>query len=308
MAASTQSSCIALIISLIFLQFCPGSYSATLNLTNKCNYTVWPGILSGAGTLPLSTTGFALQPGESHVVVVPPAWSGSLWGRTLCSNDSAGRFSCVTGDCGSSTVECDGGKAAAPVTIAEFTLDGAGSRDFFDVSFVEGFNLPMIVEPQGGTGDGNCTVTGCRVDLNTQCPMDLTVTYGGRNVACKPSSDSQFFKSACQRAYSYVYDDSSIFSCASTDYTITFCPQPSTSLMGPSKNYPTVMDNLGGHEEGSYNTGTAAAIAVVICGLLIACTIRMRISNKNWELNVVAGRFNKTIAHVPQPTVEMVGC
>ncbi|WVZ11012.1 hypothetical protein V8G54_015542 [Vigna mungo] len=230
-----------------------GSYSTTFTIVNKCSYTVWPGILSGAGTSPLSTTGFALQSGESNVVGLPPAWSGRLWGRTLCSQDDAGKFSCVTGDCGSSAVECAGGNAAPPATLAEFTLNGAGGLDFFDVSLVDGYNLPMIVEPQGGTGGGNCTATGCVVDLNTPCPTELKVTSSGEGVACrsaceafndpqyccsgayatpdtcKPSSYSQFFKTACPRAYSYAYDDgTSTFTCASADYTITFCPQPST--------------------------------------------------------------------------------
>lgn len=90
----------------MFCCTCPGSNSATFTIVNKCSYPVWPGILSGAGTAQLATTGFALQPGESKAVAVPTAWSGRLWGRNLCSTDSARKFSCVTGDCGSSAVEC----------------------------------------------------------------------------------------------------------------------------------------------------------------------------------------------------------
>ncbi|BAT75373.1 hypothetical protein VIGAN_01322300, partial [Vigna angularis var. angularis] len=127
----------------------PGSNSATFTIVNKCSFPVWPGILSGAGTAQLATTGFALQPAQSHAFVVPTTWSGRLWGRTLCSTDSAGKFSCVTGDCGSSAVECNGGGATPPVTLAEFTLNGGGGLDFYDVSVVDGYNLPMLVEPRG---------------------------------------------------------------------------------------------------------------------------------------------------------------
>lgn len=242
-------------------QFTSGIYaSATFTLVNKCGYTIWPGMLSGAGIAPLPTTGFALQVGESRTIQAPSSWGGRFWGRTHCTGDpSSGKFSCVTGDCGSGKVECAGGNAAPPATLAEFKLDGDGGMDFYDVSLVDGYNLPMLVVPQGGTG-ANCTTTGCVVDLNGACPSGLKVTSSdGQNVACKsaceafgqaqyccsgaystpdtckPSSYSQAFKNACPRAYSYAYDDkTSTFTCAGADYIITFCPSPSTSQKSSS--------------------------------------------------------------------------
>ncbi|KAK9269943.1 hypothetical protein L1049_025516 [Liquidambar formosana] len=245
------------LLSIIFPQlFISGVLSRTYTITNKCDYTVWPGILSNAGTAALSTTGFALQKGESKTITAPASWGGRFWGRTLCSQDSTGKFSCVTGDCGSGKLECAGSGATPPATLAEFTLDGYGGRDFYDVSLVDGYNLPLLVVPQGGTGD-NCTNTGCAVDLNGVCPSALKVTSedGTESVACKsaceafqqpqyccsgaygtpdtckPSSYSEVFKNACPRAYSYAYDDkTSTFTCASSpNYLITFCPSPSTS-------------------------------------------------------------------------------
>ncbi|KAL0343093.1 UNVERIFIED_CONTAM: Thaumatin-like protein 1 [Sesamum angustifolium] len=237
-------------------------FPATFTFVNQCGYTVWPGLLSSAGSPQLSTTGFALNSGDSIPVSAPASWSGRMWARTLCSQDSAsGRFTCLTGDCGSGTPECGGGGAAPPATLAEFTLNGAGGLDFYDVSLVDGYNLPMLVTPQGGTGGGNCTTTGCVADLNGSCPSELKVVSavssssgGGGCVACrsaceafgeakyccsgeygtpdtcKPSAYSELFKSACPRAYSYAYDDgTSTFTCASADYVITFCPAPSTS-------------------------------------------------------------------------------
>ncbi|KAF8011769.1 hypothetical protein BT93_I0033 [Corymbia citriodora subsp. variegata] len=230
--------------------------SATFTILNKCAYTVWPGILSGAGTAQLPTTGFALQPGQSNAISVPASWSGRLWGRTLCAlNATEGRFVCATGDCGSPTVECSGAGAVPPATLAEFTLDGAGGLDFYDVSLVDGYNLPMWVVQRGGKG-GNCTATGCAADLNAGCPRELQVDVdggGGGSVACKsacdafgdpkyccsgaysspatckPSGYSEFFKKACPTAYSYAFDDgTSTFTCPSADYVITFCPSPST--------------------------------------------------------------------------------
>jgi len=68
MATSTQST-ITLVTQILF-QYLTGSYATTFTIVNKCNYTVWPGILSGAGTTPFSTTGLALQPGESNALAV----------------------------------------------------------------------------------------------------------------------------------------------------------------------------------------------------------------------------------------------
>jgi hypothetical protein len=244
-------------------------------MTNNCGYTVWPGLLSGAGTAPLSSTGFELAQGSSATVDVPASWSGRMWARTLCATDAAtGKFACATGDCGSGSLQCNGGGAAPPATLAEFTLNGSGGMDFFDVSLVDGYNVPMLIVPQGGVaagggssngsaGAGKCMATGCLVDLNGACPADLRVmpasTGAGGPVACrsaceafntpqyccsgaygspstcKPSTYSQFFKTACPRAYSYAYDDStSTFTCsAGTGYAITFCPSTTRSIPPP---------------------------------------------------------------------------
>ncbi|KAA8537512.1 hypothetical protein F0562_027120 [Nyssa sinensis] len=170
--------------------------SATFTMMNKCEHTVWPGILSNAGIAQLSPTGFALQKGESKTITAPSSWGGRFWGRTLCTEDSTGKFTCVTGDCGSGKLECDGRVAVPPATLAEFTLDGAGGLDFYDVSLVDGYNLPMLVVPQGGTGT-NCTTTGCLVDLNGACPSELKVSStDGQNVACKSAVRGHWLKTS----------------------------------------------------------------------------------------------------------------
>ncbi|KAI3451434.1 hypothetical protein Pfo_008099 [Paulownia fortunei] len=264
MAAKAHYLPLVFLFSSLILSLSGVVFPATFTFVNQCGYTVWPGILSSAGTAQLSTTGFPLSSGDSFPVSVPASWSGRMWGRTLCSQDSStGKFTCLTGDCRSGAVECAGGGAAPPATLAEFTLNGAGGLDFYDVSLVDGYNMPMLVAPQGGAGGGNCTTTGCVADLNDACPSELKVVSavsssssggGGGCVACrraceafrepkyccsgeyatpdtcKPSEYSQLFKSACPQAYSYAYDDgTSTFTCASADYVITFCPTLSTS-------------------------------------------------------------------------------
>lgn len=210
---------------------------------NKCDYSVWPGILANAGSSPLDSTGFELPTGTSRSFQAPTGWSGRFWGRTGCKFDESGSGSCVTGDCGSDQVECNGAGASPPATLAEFTL-GTGGQDFYDVSLVDGYNLPMIVEGSGGSGQ--CASTGCSSDLNEQCPSELRVGNGdacksacgafgspeyccsgayASPSSCRPSVYSEMFKTACPRSYSYAYDDAtSTFTCTGADYTITFCP------------------------------------------------------------------------------------
>lgn len=177
--------------SLLLSLLVSGVLSANFTFTNNCAYTVWPGLLSGAGTAALETTGFVLNQGESQTITAPQSWSGRFWGRTLCAtNSTTGQFTCGTGDCGSGTVQCSGSGAVPPATLAEFTLDGSGGMDFYDVSLVDGYNLPLLIVPQGGTG--TCSSTGCLTDLNSACPTSLKVVQG--NGFHFPSGFSILFK------------------------------------------------------------------------------------------------------------------
>uniref|UniRef100_A0A0D3GYC1 Thaumatin-like protein n=1 Tax=Oryza barthii TaxID=65489 RepID=A0A0D3GYC1_9ORYZ len=134
----------ALVSVVVFFISVRDAASKSFVITNNCEYTVWPGILSSAGSAGMDSTGYVLAPRQSRTMSVPTGWSGRLWGRTLCSTDDAGKFTCVTGDCGSGRQDCAGGGAAPPATLAEFTMDGSGGMDFYDVSLVDGYNLPML--------------------------------------------------------------------------------------------------------------------------------------------------------------------
>ncbi|RLN41891.1 putative thaumatin domain family protein [Panicum miliaceum] len=187
-----------------------------------------------------------------------------MWARTGCSQDGATwRLVCATGDCGSGATECAGAGAAPPATLAEFTLDGSGGLDFYDVSLVDGYNLPVLVETSGGggsSGPASCAAAGCAADLNAICPAELRAGGGAAcrsacdafarpeyccsgafasPAACRPTAYSQVFKTACPRSYSYAFDDpTSTFTCGGRpDYTVTFCPgatpsQKSTTMPG----------------------------------------------------------------------------
>ncbi|XP_010555234.1 PREDICTED: thaumatin-like protein 1b [Tarenaya hassleriana] len=233
-----------------------GSLGSTFTFVNRCGSSVWPGILANAGSPALATTGFELPKDTTRSLQAPTGWSGRFWARTGCDFDRSGSGSCATGDCGSGQVECNGLGAAPPVTLAEFTL-GSGGNDFYDVSLVDGYNLPMVVEVSGGSGE--CAATGCTTDINRQCPAELRVGDGNAcksaceafrspeyccngayatPATCRPSVYSEMFKAACPRSYSYAYDDAtSTFTCSGGDYTVTFCPsspsQKSASYSAP---------------------------------------------------------------------------
>ncbi|CAN1345414.1 Thaumatin-like protein 1a [Linum perenne] len=108
--------------------------AATFKITNRCRQTIWPGLLSGANTAQLPTTGFPLHPGKSRSISIPSGWSGRIWGRTHCTL-TGGKFSCLTADCGSEKVECAGSGAKPPATLVEFTLNGADGLDFYDGAY-----------------------------------------------------------------------------------------------------------------------------------------------------------------------------
>ncbi|KAG5544534.1 hypothetical protein RHGRI_017083 [Rhododendron griersonianum] len=207
-------------------------------LINDCKETVWPAIFPGEN---FGGGGFELKSSQSIVLTAPVAWSGRIWGRTGCNFDKNGNGTCQTGRCGTS-LKCTG-SGETPATLAEFTL---ATPDFYDVSLVDGFNIPLAVTPINGKG--NCSVAGCNGDLRPNCPKELAVKANGKTVACrsacdvfntdeyccrgayggpvtcKPTNYSKTFKAACPSAYSYAYDDpTSILTCSGTDYVITLC-------------------------------------------------------------------------------------
>lgn len=148
-----------LIISLLF----PSILGATFIISNNCPFTVWPGTLSGSGTPQLPMTGFQLESGKSVKVQAVPGWSGRIWARTGCKFDSTGIGTCLTGDCGGK-LECDGSGATPPASLFEITLGQGNNKDFYDVSIVDGYNLPLVAWPLGSSGE--CNATGCVSDIN----------------------------------------------------------------------------------------------------------------------------------------------
>ncbi|KAL5569038.1 hypothetical protein UlMin_025613 [Ulmus minor] len=234
---------------LISLCFTDGTQ---LIIVNNCQETIWPGILGGAGHPTPNSGGFNLSSGEQISLQVPNNWSGRIWGRQgCCFNPQTGEGSCQTGDC-AGLLNCNGIAGNPPATVVEITLSTPkSSLHYYDVSLVDGFNLPVSMKPIGGGGGsgGGCGVAGCEVDLNVFCPAALVVEKEGKIVgcksaclatksekycctgefgnpqSCKPSVFARLFKAVCPRSFSYAFDDSKALNkCRASRYVISFCP------------------------------------------------------------------------------------
>jgi hypothetical protein len=231
--------------------------SGTLTLVNQTGQTIWPGV---AGNFISNGGGFELPAGGSTTLNVPDNWSGRIWARTSCNFDASGTGSCETGDCGG-LLACNGASGAASATVAEFTLGGGSSPDYYDVSLVDAFNVPITITPQGA----GCPTAGCSANLSPGCPSELQQVdssgnivaclsscskFGGDQYCCTGSSNSpstcntaswqvnsaSYFKSACPDAFSYAFDSvTSTFTCqGASGYVITFLPFGGTAGAGPT--------------------------------------------------------------------------
>ncbi|KAH9856500.1 Osmotin thaumatin-like protein [Lenzites betulinus] len=249
---------------LVSLSLAYSCAARTFQVFNNCSHSIWPAIytdLDAGNAIPNQPTGW-LQPAfNTATFEVPDNWvSGRIWARTNCNflSGTPGPGSCLTGGCNGG-LECDSrtGTGIPPATLAEFTLGINGAADSYDVSVVDGYNLPMRIENNQG-----CLIADCPHDLLKNCPeplsnpLDASGNVAGCKTACSaglagydnspyccsgnfsspatcPSSGVMYysyFKTNCPNAYAYAFDESSgtaLFSCNSAlkaDYTITFCP------------------------------------------------------------------------------------
>ncbi|CAG7825066.1 unnamed protein product, partial [Allacma fusca] len=120
-----------------------------IKIYNNCPFTVWIGLLNNPNKELPANGGFQLNQYNGRDLTVPLEWAGRLWARTNCD----GNGHCETGDCGN-RIECRGNGGAPPVSLAEITFDGWGGIDYYDVSLVDGYNLPVSMQPSGGTRPG----------------------------------------------------------------------------------------------------------------------------------------------------------
>jgi Thaumatin family len=239
----------------------PAAATATANgprrvtFVNKVQQTIWVAAAPDPNH-PLARTGWVLLPGHHVTITVPDHWNGRFWGRTGCVFRN-GHGHCQTGDCGGE-FQCTG-YGSIPATLAEYNLDAWDNLDFYDVSMVDGSNLPMYIYPTSGkaphrVGPEGCVKAGCTHLVS--CPAALKIFAGKKYVACEspcaklggdqyccrgkwapramcqpskwPVDYARVFKRAEPYAYSYVDDDAtSVYVCTGRcNYHIVFGVTP----------------------------------------------------------------------------------
>jgi Thaumatin family len=226
-----------------------------VTFVNHLSQEIWVAA-SPDTTHPLTATGWALPPGQSVTTTVPNQYNGRFWGRTGCVfHGNAGH--CQTGDC-DGKFQCTGW-GTIPATLAEYNLDAWQHLDFYDISMVDGDNVPMYAYPTSGdapnkVSPNGCVAAGCTTPV--PCPAALQITAAGKVVACEspcaklggdqyccrgqwaprsqcdpakwPVDYAAIFKKAEPYAYSYVDDDAtSVYTCKGTcNYNIVFGVTP----------------------------------------------------------------------------------
>jgi Thaumatin family len=222
----------------------------TITLVNHTEQTIWPAASPGSTA---GQSGWTLKPGAEVSFQVPHDWNARLWGRTGC-HFGGGAGGCRTGDC-DGRYQC-GGWGTIPATLGEFNFDAYKGLDFYDISMVDGSNLPMYATPTTGEAPHKVGLDGClsptKCTTEVRCPASLRVPrHGGPEVGCIspcarfgsnryccrgpfaagcspaktwPVDYAKVFKRAEPYAYSWSGDDpTSVFTCKGTcDYTITF--------------------------------------------------------------------------------------
>lgn len=143
-------------------------------LQNQCSKAIEVGVLQNGQSTP---TYYTIGSGSSQTVSLAANWAGRTWGRIDCDQSSEQ----------SDNTQCGVPGTPNPASLAEFTFEGSGNQDFYDLSMVDGYNLPISIAPIGasqGSTKYQCGTPVCAT-LPT-CPSDLTVlTTQGDLLACQ---------------------------------------------------------------------------------------------------------------------------
>lgn len=134
----------------------------------------------GSATYVLSAPAIAATAGGALI-----QWSGNVYAATGCARDGT---ECKTANCamssaGTTTVgPCPNGVGPqGPVTLAEFALAPNGA-DFYDISAINGVNVPVSIAPVGGAVDPSDPYT---------CGSPGAATPTGGLVACSWAFDTR---------------------------------------------------------------------------------------------------------------------
>ncbi|HTM63739.1 MAG TPA: thaumatin family protein [Gammaproteobacteria bacterium] len=168
---------------------------------------------------------------------VTAVWSGNVSGRTGCTSSTPG--SCNTAYCGSTKTAANANCAPGvgfqvPASLAEMTLQPSG--DSYDLSVINGLNVPMSMAPDSGTTNPNnpytCGTAGaitdqgsgasgtlgaCAWDLGTKAPSFSYVwVANGGTTSCSSNATCTAIDAtyACGLSLSEIQANTSSTHCA----------------------------------------------------------------------------------------------
>jgi len=204
---------------------------------NSCDETIWVGSFGQNGTPAIENGGWEMPRGGDPVVVeVSVGNSGRIWPRTGCTFGADGNCPdgsgncCTTGGCLEADNKTFGLECAQtgvpPATLLEWTLDapsGNGPIDYYDMSLVDGWSVPVAMRPVKGTyneqpdpgiGSWWCEEDGCDAGA-LECPDPYKVD--GSPLSCW---------SPCQAAKNAGSADATKLCCTCSLTDPITCPDP----------------------------------------------------------------------------------
>lgn len=258
---------------------CPGvnissanCVNTTLTFTQIADLSGYNNATSGfkradcAGSI-IGGGGFRLAAnGGSQNFPVDDGWQGAWFGRTNCSFKN-GLGSCETGDCVGPDLwghlQCGGVGSSAPATKGEMNMDKATGVDWYDVSLVDGFNLPMEITPTvynsayvtANLSDHfRCRSAGClNVTTLTSCPKSLQYKPNSKVVGCE---DDCTLATKLHETNPIMYSDAIVkaFCCPDTDYCSPLNPCKAGSTCPAWKKDPSTCKTCDAYN-GTYPNG-----------------------------------------------------
>lgn len=280
----------------------PGVPTAhTFTFKNSCSEMVWVGSYGQNGSPAIDGGGWEMAPSLSLSFTVAVGNSGRIWPRTGCSFGADGKCPvegvncCTTGGCLVSDgknfgLEC-AQTGAPPATLAEWTLDAAsgnGPIDYYDMSMVDGWSVPVSMKPVAGTyneqpdpgiGSWWCEEDGCTQGAAPVCPDAYRVT--GSPDSCR---------SPCMAATDAGSPDATKLCCTCSLTEPVTCPDPAcaggygcTPYHDPAYPADMVCD--------PWNADTARAWDATAISYIDA--VKKACPNVySWQFSDVAGTFN----------------
>lgn len=105
--------------------------------------------------------GWVLRPNEFIKFAMGAGYSGArAWGRIACAaaptDPTCANYTCAAA-AGSIPTSCTLAPTKGKVTLFEIKLDSYASLDFYDISLVDAYNLPMNIVPVPGIYSGEGT-------------------------------------------------------------------------------------------------------------------------------------------------------